>query len=346
MVGETFETSHLMEKCRQLLLITYLWERDVDPLDYKFILADLWSIPQQDMEQIKRDWETVVRKIRDGHAEEISSSDTLYLEACTKAASSKDRRAQPYSTVLAKPRAWALKASYMTATMEELRAKQSQIPRSEYESRLSLLELVRTRFAPYFGKTQEQLAAHFGCNPKAKQITALITKRILGVEPDERIEEFVKANIKPKSLRLQRNGVPKESMSFPMMDFTEVATTPFEDSEFYGHVTAKYLFVVYREDATGSYRLSDVLLWQMPDEDLEMARSCYAEMQRNIREGHAEVSVHSSQNPVCHVRTHGRNGNDLMAQPFGPPVPKRSFWLNAGYLAKQIAMAEKEVDGS
>ena len=39
---------------------------------------------------------------------------TLNLGACTKAANSADRRKQPFSNELAKPRAFSFKSSYMT----------------------------------------------------------------------------------------------------------------------------------------------------------------------------------------------------------------------------------------
>jgi len=50
---------------------------------------------------------------------ELSEGDTSYLGACTKAATSKDRTTQPYSEINAKPRAFALKNSYMTGILRE-----------------------------------------------------------------------------------------------------------------------------------------------------------------------------------------------------------------------------------
>lgn len=94
-VHEEFETSHLMEKAEDILLISYLWEPGADPLDYRVELVEIVSLPglpEADLVQIKTDWETVVGKVRDGRAHELSGSDTLYLEACTKSAKATDRR--------------------------------------------------------------------------------------------------------------------------------------------------------------------------------------------------------------------------------------------------------------
>ncbi len=183
------------------------WEKDSDPLDYKVEMAELWGLPREDMAQFKIDWETVVDKIRSGHAEDISGSDTLYLEACTKAANSTVRTRQPFSAVPAKPRAWALKASYMTAAENKLREKRQAIVRTEAERDLGLLELVRKRFDPYFGMTEEGLCRTFGIGKRGKRTPknacALVTKSILGVEKDAKVEEFAKAGI-PKPYALSR----------------------------------------------------------------------------------------------------------------------------------------------
>lgn len=337
-VNEDFEHSHLMEKAASILLVSYLYEPDASPLDYVVQSVVRWGFPEEDLPQIKRDWETVVGKVRAGHAEDISGSDTLYLEACTKARDSSVRTAQPFSDVPAKPRAWALKASYMTAVQRRILDELERIPRAQGEKDLDLLELLRKRFAPYLGMTEDELAARFDVS-RSKSRCARITRKILGVAEDAQIEEFVKAGIVPKTLRLKRSGRPKEALSFPAFDYYDLAERDFEESDLLGYLTQKYLFVLYREDDEGAYRLADLCLWQMPERDLSEARRCYDQMRENVRSGHAERSVRSSENRCCHVRPHGRDARDTRPQPFGPPVVKKCFWLNQGYLKDEIARA-------
>lgn len=335
-VNEDFEHSHLMEKAASILLVSYLYEPDKSPLDYVVQSAVRWGFPEEDLPQIKRDWETVVGKVRAGHAEDISGGDTLYLEACTKAKDSSVRTSQPFSDVPAKPRAWALKASYMTAVQRRILDELERIPRAQGEKDLDLLELLRKRFAPYLGMTEDELAARFGVS-RSKNRCARITKKILGVAEDTQVEEFAKAGIVPKTLRLKRSGRPKEALSFPAFDYFDLVEKDFDESDFLGYLTQKYLFVLYREDDEGAYRLADLCLWQMPERDLPEARRCYDQMRDNVRSGHAERSVKSSENRCCHVRPHGRDARDTRPQPFGSPVVKKCFWLNQGYLQNEIA---------
>lgn len=342
-VHETFETSHLVKKASKILLVSYVWEKDSDPLDYKVEMAELWGLPKEDMPQFKIDWETVVNKIRAGHAEDISGSDTLYLEACTKAANSTERTKQPYSSVPAKPRAWALKASYMTAAENRLRQNRQAIRRMRGEDSLGLLDLVHRRFVPYFGMTEEDLCRKFCVTRPGKRLPknacALVTKSILGVEENAEIDEFAKAGIQPKTIRLNKSGRPKEDISFPAFDYFELEKTPFESSRFYGYLQQMWLLVIYRESSDGAYRLSDVTLWQMPEKDIPEARRCYEQMRNNVREGHAEISVRATENRCCHVRPHARDGHDTRPQPHGAPVVKKCFWLNASYMKTEIEMA-------
>ncbi len=333
---KNFEHSHLAKKCSDMILVTYEYKKDCNPVDYVVKAVGEWGIPAEDLPQIKADWNTIYNKVCSGHAEDISGSDTMYLEACTKAANSSVRRKQPFSDVPAKPRAWALKASYMTTVQRGLLGRAEALPRSEEEKELDLLSLVRSRFSDYFGRTEDELRVEFNLS-KCKHLCARITNRILGVNDDAQIAEFVKADIVPKTIRLQRNGRPKEAVSFPRFDYFELENTEFEDSDFYGYLQQKYLLVLYREDADGDYRLSDVLFWQMPDRDLEEARRCYEAMRDNVRQGRADISVKSSENRCCHVRPHARNDEDRLPQPHGEPVVKKCFWLNQRYLADEIA---------
>lgn len=335
-VDEDFEHSQFLKKMDDVLLISYLYEPEKNPLDYVVELVFRWGIPEEDLPQFKSDWEVVVEKVREGHAEDISGSDTLYLEACTKGASSADRRAQPYSDVPAKPRAWALKASYMTTIQRKHLDETQRIPRGRGEGELDVLSLVRRRFEAYFGKTEKELQQEFGLS-SSKHLCARITRHILGVEEESRIEEFEKAGIKTKTIRLKKNGLPKEAISFPAFDYFHLLERSFEESDFRSYLTQKYLFVIYREDDAGDYRLSDVCFWQMPDNDLEEARRCYEQMRDNVRRGRADISVKSTENRCCHVRPHGRDRRDTTPQPYGPDVVKKSFWLNQSYLRDEIA---------
>ena len=114
-VNEEFEDSHMWQKARLILLVYYLYQKEIENrLDYKIGYVNLFTPPEEDIKIIKQDFEVIKQKIKDGKAHELSEADTLYLGAAPKAATSRNRRKQPYSDELAKPRAFSFKTSYMT----------------------------------------------------------------------------------------------------------------------------------------------------------------------------------------------------------------------------------------
>lgn len=340
-LDEPWETSLVRKQYGKLLLLAYLYEPCTNPVDYIFQFADFWAMPDEDAYTIQRDWETVVGKISSGRAHEISSGDTLYLEAYAKDGLASGTVPQPLSDIPAIPRYWAFKKSFVMSLVHRMSDAQ-KISRSKLQSTLPLSELVRQHFDKYVGYTEEDLGEIFGLTQKGKRppksLSALITRRILGVAEDSKILEFEKAGIVAKTIRLKRNGVPKYPMSFPKFDYCKLAVTPFEDSDFRGYLEQKYLLVIFREDdeVRNEYHLDSVLFWQMPESDIPEARRCYKEMQRRVRDGHADQSVKATENRCCHVRPHGRNAEDTCMTPYGVPVIKKSFWFNSKYIAGEI----------
>ena len=116
-VNETYETSHLMDKNKKLLIIWYEYEKGKSLGEFQIKDYQLYDM-SQDEEIFKNDFNIIKEKVKEGHAHELSEGDTSYLGACTKAATSQDRTTQPYSEINAKPRAFALKNSYI-ATLKE-----------------------------------------------------------------------------------------------------------------------------------------------------------------------------------------------------------------------------------
>ena len=62
-VEETFEESHMWQKARLILLIYYLYQKELDSrLDYRIDYVKLFSPPEQDIKIIEHDFEVIVNK--------------------------------------------------------------------------------------------------------------------------------------------------------------------------------------------------------------------------------------------------------------------------------------------
>ena len=273
-VNESFEDSHMWRKSRLILLIYYLWQQDIKQnIDYKIGYSRLFTPPEQDLMIIKHDYQVIVEKIRAGRAHELSEADTLYLGAAPKASTSADRRKQPFSDELAKPRAFAFKNSYMTYVLNTyiLPGKQTYEPIMSDETSDSFEEYVTGKIAGYRGRTVGDLCMEFDIDieKKPKSLEAMLAYRILGIKGN-RAEEFEKANVVVKTIRVGSNGKIKESMSFPAFKFKELIQEEWEDSTFGNYLReTRFLFVVYKFDENGELRLKGSQFWNIPYDDLE-----------------------------------------------------------------------------
>lgn len=355
-VNESFEDSHMWRKSRLILLIYYLWQQDIKQnIDYKIGYSRLFTPPEQDLMIIKHDYQVIVEKIRAGRAHELSEADTLYLGAAPKASTSADRRKQPFSDELAKPRAFAFKNSYMTCVLNTyiLPGKQTYEPIMSDETSDSFEEYVTGKIAGYRGRTVGDLCMEFDIDieKKPKSLEAMLAYRILGIKGN-RAEEFEKANVVVKTIRVGSNGKIKESMSFPAFKFKELIQEEWEDSTFGNYLReTRFLFVVYKFDENGELRLKGSQFWNIPYDDLENeVKQVWEKTVDVIKEGLRVDIVNgvrrnnlpkASENRVSHVRPHAQNANDTYELPDGRMYPKQCFWLNNSYILSQLDDALK-----
>ena len=67
-----FETSHFWYKNNTLQILWYLYEENKNKLEYKITHEKLLELElSKDLEQIKKDWYTIINKIKNGKAHEI-----------------------------------------------------------------------------------------------------------------------------------------------------------------------------------------------------------------------------------------------------------------------------------
>ena len=350
-VNEVFEDSHMWQKARLILLVYYLYQQEIkNRLDYRIGYVKLFAPPEQDIKIIAHDFEVIVEKIRNGKAHELSEGDTLYLGAAPKAATSKDRRKQPFSDELAKPRAFAFKNSYMTYVLNNyiIPGKNTYEPIIKGNAEESFEDYVVSKIDAYYNKSVAELCDLFDVKfqKKPKNLEAMLAYRMLGIKGNH-AEEFEKANVVVKTIRIAENNKIKENMSFPTFKFKELVKEEWEDSTFGNYLReTRFLFVVYKFDQQGELRLKGCQFWNIPYDDLEgNVKLVWERTQKILCEGlkvekrngkNYNNFPKSTENPVCHVRPHGQNSKDTYELPDGRQYPKQCFWLNNSYILSQL----------
>ena len=179
-----------------------------------------------------------------GKAHELSEGDTMYLGACRKGQKGDALRKQPYSTEMAVGRAFSLKPAYMRVVLEwalktgknhlnTIQPELSSLVSSEDLQTKSFEEIVLNRFEPYLGLNYNTIASalHVDISNNPKNKFAMIASAIACQGRAFNVnmtEEFLKAGLMMKTIRVQANGNIKEAMAFENIDYQEVYDNLFE----------------------------------------------------------------------------------------------------------------------
>ena len=366
LINQEFSTSSFYNKNASLLLVFYFYDKEKDILDYKIKLVGIWDFPKEDLKIIEHDWKLIKRKVELGQAHMLSEGDTFYLGACTKGASAKSVRAQPYSNIPAKQRAFSLKTGYVNHIIARLSGiddgsfgKLADVPDLEVDD-FDIEAVVLKKIESYYGQTPEEIASqlNFSYNLKAKQwfsqLSQDLVKGVLGVEGKQEVEEFSKADIILKTVRLNDENMPYENISFPAFKYLDlIEEDDWELSDFNERLEKRFLFVFFKVNDNGDFTLNKALFWNMPYEDREEARKVWEHTKSLIRAGEIVKEItpkgmfkthfpKQKESRVAHVRPHARDKNDTYSLPIPDKLTgkkeymKHSFWLNNQYIRDSV----------
>lgn len=352
-----FYNSHFWYKNKMIQLVWYLYEEGKPKTEFKITNELLFTFPQDDLPIIIQDWNTIIDKIKAGKAHEISEADTLYLGACTKGVNSDSVRKQPFSDIMAKQRAFCLKTSYMSELVRSYiggKKLENSIDKTQLINK-SFFEIIYDKVKNYFGMSQQQLKEIFNVDSNAKNINELLICKMFNIKSDlGKTDEFVKANIIPRTIRVQYNGNIKESLPFPAFKYKELVEETWDDSDLRNTlITTKYLFFVFKE-RKGEYYFEKIKLWNISLNELDSyVKKVWEETKTIVSEGRIVSYVSEDgkrktnfpgmkDNYICHVRPHARDSKDCYELPVidvetgEKKYTKHSFWINATYLAKIV----------
>lgn len=361
---DDFYQTHLWDKCSKILLLFYNGLIPNQTLaDYIVEKIFLYEWFEEDMEVILEDYRRITDKIKQGRAHELSESDGNYLSTCTKGAGrGKDLRPQPYSEELAKQRAWELKSSYMTYLINHKifnQEEQESVVATATDTNKSFTDVISDKILAYKGFTEEELYNRFDINPRAKGRNSTLIRKILGLTGDiEKTQEFQKANMNLRVIRVNKNGLPKEDSPFKNYKFQELANTnEWEESHPYLEIfSKKFLFVIFKEVEPKLFILDRIKFWGFPDRLENEVKRVWQETRQILNEGVQlsqngnRVSTNFPQsriNKVIFTKIHAQNtryeiapdifvgkGNesDIDELPDGRNITKHSFWISKKFL--------------
>ena len=308
--NESFETSSYLNKNNKILYNMYHYIPGQDVFFNKVLLTDIITPSEADLKVIKNDWEFIQNKAKNNKADELSQSDTNYLIAMTKG--SKGQIPQPYGVnkiAKAKRRAFAYRGAYIRyllsdyTLVEELGEAYYKKKKSKPKFNLigpnddnDLEHIVLNKFKDFIGQSDFDIAKHFnkesnfvlqeGKTNLNKSRWHYNTSLVLTGEQKQslskHIDEFAKSGLTVKTVRLNKDSSLCEQVSFKTQNFETLLANEWEESSLFQEMSCKFLWVVYKEDDNGIFRLFKTFFWKMPDTDLDFLSKKWLEFKGYI----------------------------------------------------------------
>lgn len=371
-IEEDLIHSHVWDKLKRILLIYYQRDKSINFFDQKIVKVALFTPPKEDMEIIKEDYKTISSIIRSGKAEELSEGITNYLGACTKGKNAEASVVKQYypPNAPAKKRAFCLKNSYMRYVLshyllDEEVHEDSIIKDVDYLENHGFEGYIESLINKYVGMTDSEIASLLDIPfTRNKAQWNYLVSKMLKLNTDNS-QEFSKANISVRTVRIEGDKPNKESLSLKPFEFEDLLNEEsWEDSELFNYFESnKFFFVIFSRNAN-DYVLKGCKFWSMPVSDLNgPLKKCWEQTKKCIEEGvHFHVMASGKvtnnlpsekDNPVAHVRPHAKkaayklqNGyskfenleRDGSKLPNGEFMTKQSFWLNRRYVYEIVKL--------
>jgi DNA mismatch repair protein MutH len=365
---EEFYNSSFWKKNSHLLIIFYLYEKELNKLDYTIPLVDGWNFPVKDLQIIKKDWLTIQKKIKEGKAHELSESDTFYLGACTKGSRGGNLREQPFNEEKAKQRAYSLKQGYVNHIIAKISQDEEEVYGKLIDSLLvaeerSIEEVVQDKFSPFIGKTIDDLVDILDLDDLDKKskrfhssIVTNLTKKIFDVPRNKKIEDYIeefrKSEVKIKTVRLDKRDRPCEDTSLPAFDYIEIYNGSWRESSLKEQIERKYLFVFFQYDQNEHLILKKVRFWNMDLKGRQAAQKIWLDLKKLVTKGNLvrKIKKNGSRSTYfpsiktfnIHIRPHAQNSDDTHPLPVQDRTTglmdytKHSFWFNKDYIRDNI----------
>lgn len=348
-VNEEFNYSKLLFKNKKILIIWYEYEKDKAVKDLIITKYQLYDMTGDEL-VIKNDFETIKQKVIQGYAHLLSEGDTSYLGACTKGSSSKDRTKQPFSNVLAKPRAYSLKNAYMTGILRSIeQVFELSVDNNCYKS---IEEYVFAQIQKFIGKMQLDiyytLTGEKYDKTIPKNISKMISDKAIGKDKElpNKNDLFKKTNYVIKNLPVDKNYYPLERMSFRNLVLSEFDET-WENSKwksYFEEVT--FIILCYEGDSkvkNGFRTLKDIKKISFSDDDLEVFGKTYNMVRKCIQNKDIKLLPfpNTIEGQILEVAPKGIKGDDAYNNFFKRDITKVCFMISKDFIFKKLCECDK-----
>lgn len=375
--NESWLTSEVKKKINDVIFFVYEHPTgcsysDIDKFIFKGVLHYNLSELPQDSIQIESDWLTIKQKVIDENAHELSESNGVILGASTSGSGKLVKYGKGLQAE-AIQRSYSLKHSYLKYYYLNNENKLQTVDKSFYDILLEIENELKN-------KTLFELSKKFDVdfNSRNKSAFKNLVNKILSVSKNKFVDEIEKENLTIKTIPIDKEGKPFESMSFPkfsLMDlFYEEWSSDNEEMQeatFKNLIVDGFIFISVEKDRIKQenkytyndwkeWIIRDIFIWKPNILELEGISEEWQENKNIIIHDRLEIFLrpwgdgnrkennlpNKSETNYIHIRPHAKNGRDLdlpLKEKRGLEISWQSFWFNKDFIAKIIEEKRKSI---
>lgn len=374
-IKEDWETSFVKNKMSTMLFLVYeqpIGQTFKDWEEFIFKGTILYKLDNEEPMVVKNDWIKIKQKVVKEIADQISEGDSDILGACT---SGTGKLITYGNGSQAKQRSYSLKHSYLKYFYEKT-VKKGTFVNLPIDNSTSPEQYVLSKFLELSNKTLPTIAAEFDIiySSTAKSSIKLLLNRALNVMNDKKIADLEKNGIVIKTIPVDGQLNPHESMSFPKFSLADIINEKWDESEcecqepeectcgseFKSIIEQTFIFVpvIKEKNKTGSskyvpweqWKIGKSVIWKPNQSEIEQIRKEWSKVRETASQGIKVWNVQqknrtiqknnllkSSESVITHIRPHAKDSSQIDV-PYkdlkGVSICWQSFWLNSSYTAK------------
>ena len=326
-----FEDSHLYQKCHNMLWIAYLMKLNQARIDseIKYVrLYEFEKVVASDMRQIKKDYDVITKKIREGKASQLSEGDTEYLGAARTGNKESNKQNAPLGDE-ALPRRFVFKQSYMSYLVKEY-----IIPEKEFGIKISKVKEKNCIKIPK-GKTFEDWLEIIDRKYMGKAATKIAKLKkirdIKGIIDFERKNSFSelgyamlgiasnkdiylqKTNTVVKAVRIKQNGIAAESSPFPNFRIMDIVNQEWVESDMFAYLSEqRFLLQIFVQKDENYVYTGHTMLKFTPEELEELVRPTWEDFKHKVMEGlRFHLKLNGNNEPIITNNIKGKTDGQI-----------------------------------
>lgn len=357
-----FEESIVNKKTKNMLLIFYLHEENKPVEEFKIIKTARFQLPKSDEPQVRLDYQTIIDKIQQGKAHEISEKQQKIMGACTKGqGKGKDLVKQRFSIEKAKSRAYSYKVGYMSAYFRNL-VEGEKVEHIHIPQQKSFFNTVTETLDKYVGKTDQEIQFDLRKKVSGKSRLFNLIGFMFGAKGENlnHTEEFLKEGYVVKTVQNRLHTKDNQDMAFPNIDFTEIANDEFEESTWYGwFAETKYILIVWDEYEKNKNKFLDYTIWTPDDKLIAIASELYYQIKEMLNTDSIRVKITQTKEnkkrwsdnlpgrkadyPPFQIRPKGSGNSVFVTLPSGLVLKKKGLYINKEYIREIVKLGKQEI---